>query len=425
MPSKKKNSDSNKKNIIYRKTKWRGYDAAPARKPKSKRTPVRKPDTSIGDAEFYAHISRFLSPIGELGYRRYLGDPKKGEGGAPKRTQILNRPKGSNDGLTSLPLNKFLGLHVPPLKDYPDHKTLRKIAEELNKQSISPLETIAGGTVSIDYGSGYLDPGGALSNPDQQTQVYAHEYTHRGIDELLKDPYIRDKVKELLFLIGTDKNEQKPLKGLSKIGSDLTREVLPDSGWLRDLVLNSILGGVRPLTEAEKVRERTKTEHRGNERLTRFIDNLSQLKYGETHNLDNTPLPLHGTRASGRPEHESISGGGSSQAVIPLNTQDNAEHISNLLKQVEKRALELMQPMDEVPSAAEKDKKDFTVKTSAPPTQEERDMGEYGLRGESIQDIRARLKSTPRSRMANKAATLNKGGSVVERNPYNYTARAI
>jgi len=33
------------------------------------------------------------------------------------------------------------------------------------------------------------------------------------------------------------------------------------------------------------------------------------------------------------------------------------------------------------------------------PVQEERDMGEYSLRGEGIQDIRARLESTPRSRL--------------------------
>jgi len=35
-------------------------------------------------------------------------------------------------------------------------------------------------------------------------------------------------------------------------------------------------------------------------------------------------------------------------------------------------------------------------------------MGEYSLRGEGIQDIRARLKSTPRSRMANRAG----GGTI-------------
>ena len=372
----------------------------PARKPKSKRTPVRKPDTSIGDADFYAHISRFMGPIGELGFRKYLGDPEKGEGGVPERTQILNRPKGSDDGLTSLIRKKFLGAEIPPLKDYPDDKKLRKIAEELNKQSISPLETIDGGTVSIDYGSGYLDPDGALSNSDQQAQVYAHEYTHRGIDELKKDPYIRDKIKELLLLIGTNKNEQKPLKGLSKIGSAITREMLPDSGWLRDLVLNSILGGVRPLTEAEKVRGRAEAEDRGNERLTRRIDNANQLEHMETHNLNKPTLPLHGTPASGRPEeHESISGGGSSQAVIPLNTQDNAEHISNLLKQVEKRALELMQPTDEVP---------------------------FVLQDQDTKNIEKPIKVKEQDfTVKTKPATLNKGGSVVERNPYNYTARAI
>tara|TARA_R110002020_G_scaffold258794_1_gene472626 strand:+ start:1131 stop:2138 length:1008 start_codon:yes stop_codon:yes gene_type:complete len=321
------------------------------RKPKYKRTIGKKPDTSIGDAEFYADVSRFMGPIGELGF-------------APKRTIVINEDDTAG---------YYAGRFNPSIKRGgidPEVKTNlygddhpRELIELQQRTRHKPYLGKEGDVVEMVL---FDSP----DSPAEQSAIYAHEYTHRGLQQLLdaKDQsgysYIpaKAKVLEILSLLGKGKALEEE------------EVVLPEKWWEEDtpIELKHIKKRIPqgPPTFRESRRLEQEEQHRGDERLTRLLDNLSQLRYMKDHNLKKPLLRLHGT-----PDARLAGGvddpleGGSSEAVIPLKEYDNSARISTLLQQLEEIASEKMQ--------LQKNKK------------------------------------------------LNQGGSVVERNPYNYTAKAI
>ena len=326
------------------------------RKPKYKRTIGKKPDTSIGDAEFYADVSRFMGPIGELGF-------------APKRTIVINEDDTAG---------YYAGRFNPSIKRGgidPEVKTNlyggdhpRQLIELQQRTRHKPHLGKKGDVVEMVLFDRPIVAGeDTVESPAAQSRVYAHEYTHRGLQQLLdaKDQsgysYIpaKAKVLEILSLLGKDKH--------------LEEEVLiPKEWWDKDIPIESIKERIiqGPPTLRKSRRLEQEEQHRGNERLTRLIDNLSQLRYMKDHNLKKPLLRLHGTPDARLPGGvDDPLEGKSSEAVIPLKEYDNSARISTLLQQLEEIASEKMQ--------LQKNKK------------------------------------------------LNQGGSVVERNPYNYTAKAI
>ena len=326
-----------------------------ANRPKFKRTPVRKPDTSMGDAEFYADVSRFMGPIGELGF-------------APKRTIVINEDDTAG---------YYAGRFNPSIKRGgidPEVKTNlyggdhpRQLIELQQRTRHKPYLGKEGDVVEMVL----FDSPDSLRSPAEQAALYAHEYTHRGLQQLLdaKDQsgysYIpaKAKVLEILSLLGK--------------GKALEEEVVlpePEKWWEEDtpIELKYIKKRIPqgPPTFRESQRIEKEEQHRGNERLTRLIDNLSQLRYMKDHNLKKPLLRLHGTPDARLPGGvDDPLEGKSSEAVIPLKEYDNSARISTLLQELEDIASEKMQQQ--------------------------------------------------------KGKKLNEGGSVVERNPYNYTAKAI